>query len=87
MCEPKMSYPLPAGLVVECSLQVWARTHNCPTLSYLPAQDTFCPTDPLCPIQDTLILLSSRILKKFGFQIFKYMLQMSTSMTAKFAAE
>ena len=64
------------------------RTHNCPTLSYLPAQDTFCPTDPLCPMQDTLILLSSsRIVKKFGFQIFKYVLQMSTSMTTKFAAE
>ena len=24
------------------------------TLSYFPAQDTCCPTKPLCPAQDTL---------------------------------
>ena len=51
-----------------CSKCHQSRTHNRPTLSYLPAQDTFCPTNPLCPTQDTLILLSSsRIAKSFGF--------------------
>ena len=29
---------------------------GCPTLSRNPAMDTFCPTEPLCPREDTLIL-------------------------------
>ena len=41
-----------------CKKYLPSRTLKHPTLSYFPARDT-CPTKPMCPKQETHVLLSS----------------------------